>query len=200
MNAAMRLDRPDLAEEFGVAACEIGPQEIAWLKAQGVPAGTLYPRSNIDGRVKPRVGLANIEPLGGGFYQRAEHGKRAFIMPASGSCDSPTDLIAWCRDEPGQWWRRLGAADLLNETAIEIAEAMSEPLTVHVTPLDWLRGGGRGVVVLDWRANLRAGFSGVRRILAADHATAQRLNKALRSPPDQWEIRVRQEAHNGRAA
>ena len=59
------------------------------------------------------------------------------------------ELIAWRPAEPGQWWYRWGASwPALGDHYIDAAHIDGKPLHCHMTPLDWLRGGCRGTVML----------------------------------------------------
>ena len=59
------------------------------------------------------------------------------------------ELIAWRPAEPGQWWYRWGADwPALGDHFIDDAHINGKPLNCHLTPLDWLRGGCRGCVML----------------------------------------------------
>ena len=71
------------------------------------------------------------------------------------------DLIAWRPAEPGRWWYRWGCdTPALGDEYVDDAHRHHHPLVCHLTPLDWLRGGCRGTVLLDiaehyapvWRA------------------------------------------------
>ncbi len=59
------------------------------------------------------------------------------------------DLIAWRPAEPGRWWYRWSADwPALGDSFIDDAHINGVALECHLTPLDWLRGGCRGVVLL----------------------------------------------------
>ncbi len=58
------------------------------------------------------------------------------------------DLITWRPTEPGRWWYRWGCdSPALGDEYVEDAHALG-PLYCHRTPLDWLRSGCRGTVLL----------------------------------------------------
>ncbi len=60
------------------------------------------------------------------------------------------DLIAWRPAEPARWWYRWGCdTPALGDEYIEDAHALG-PLFCHPTPLDWLRAGCRGAVLLEF--------------------------------------------------
>ncbi len=59
------------------------------------------------------------------------------------------ELIAWCPAEPDLWFYRWGASwPALGDHYIDDAHIDGDPLHCHLTPLDWLRGGCRGTVLL----------------------------------------------------
>ena len=60
------------------------------------------------------------------------------------------DLIAWRPAEPARWWYRWGCdTPALGDEYVEDAHALG-PLYCHRTPLDWLRSGCRGTVLLEF--------------------------------------------------
>ena len=71
------------------------------------------------------------------------------------------DLLAWRPAEPGRWWYRWGCdTPALGDEYVDDAHQHHHPLICHLTPLEWLRSGCRGTVLLDiaehygpaWRA------------------------------------------------
>jgi hypothetical protein len=61
------------------------------------------------------------------------------------------DLIAWHPEEPECWQYRLctpGA--VLGADLLDLAHAAGRPISLHQTPLDWLRAHCRGAVLLEW--------------------------------------------------
>lgn len=73
-----------------------------------------------------------------------------------------TDLVALssaCEDE---WALRLGVADFLGDEWLWRAEmGLLRELRLFATPMAWLRGGGRGVCVLDWSASALGALRGL---------------------------------------
>ena len=94
-----------------------------WLLDQGVPLNTLMEMTQV----------------------RVVDGALAFYEAVSG------DVVLW-HPKTGQLESWLGNAFALGEDNIFNAGtyAFDNFLTVHSDPLDWLRGGGHGIVVLRW--------------------------------------------------
>jgi hypothetical protein len=85
-----------------------------------------------------------------GRWTRMFRGARAVIVPASVAGGNIIDLVAFRMDTPRSFWPLTGSAAVLGDDEIDRASAMGEPLQVHESPLDWLRAGRRGCVILDW--------------------------------------------------
>lgn len=68
-------------------------------------------------------------------------------------------LSSTCEDE---WALRLGVADMLGEDLLlDCVLAERRELRLFATPLAWLRGGGRGICVLDWSASALGALRGL---------------------------------------
>ncbi len=133
--------------------------EAEWLVLPSVSDDGLD-RLGIDRRIANRAGglaWANITTAGRGF-DFAHDGIPAIIQPVlrgpapSLECgiEHPIlcDLIAWRPAEPAQWWYRWGCdTPALGDEYVEDAHTLG-PLYCHRTPLDWLRSGCRGTVLL----------------------------------------------------
>ena len=58
-------------------------------------------------------------------------------------------MIAWCPAQPGRWrYRWFASFPALGDHYIDDAHINGDPLRCHLTPLDWLRSGCRGTVML----------------------------------------------------
>jgi len=107
-----------------------------------------------------RVGaLGGVLPIRthGSLFDIAEDGSLALILIARNDAGVIADLVAIPLRDPTAHYLRLGLADVLGEPAVEKARQdcrwrHSEPvvLTIHPRPLDWLRSGCNGAVLLDW--------------------------------------------------
>ena len=61
------------------------------------------------------------------------------------------DLIAWRPAEPARWWYRWGCdSPTLGDEYVDDAHRHYHPLVCHPTPLDWLRAGCVGCVLLEF--------------------------------------------------
>ncbi len=96
----------------------------------------------------------------GRVFDLTDHGPTAVVMPVwrgpapSLDCSMETpylaDLIAWRPCDPGRWWYRWGAdSPTLGDEYVIAAHTHGRALNCQLTPLEWLRGGCRGTVLLD---------------------------------------------------
>ena len=126
-------------------------------------------------------GRLGIEPLG------LSANGQAFVQPAI-AYGEMVDLISWRPADPATWHLRRGLAVILGEEQADRAALFDEPLTMHATPLAWLRAFGEGACVVDWDYHLPFHLS-ARRLLVDDQDLGDRLSRALRAPPVAYEIR-----------
>lgn len=143
------------------------------------------------------LGVARIE-LHGRYWEPADHGLTCITLPLWAG-DDAIDVLALDVSDERKWWRRADLAPVIDELEIRRAVHFDEPLVIHRTPLAWLRSGGVGTVVLDWDATLGFWLAGCRRFLCHDPSTGARLDKALRSPPPSFEIKLAKEPRNAAA-
>jgi hypothetical protein len=177
-----------LEAEYEQAAWDAGPRTVRLLSSLGVPADVLY------GRAVEfcTFGVARIGTYRRGFYDPSEGGQIAIVQPCA-SCPEPyfpevIDLCAWFPSNPNKWWMRTGCAPVLALDALERAAFFDKPLTIHKTPLDYLRSGCVGTVILRDSAFW---LGGARRFLVPDNETASSIAQCFKS--ELPEIRVRAE-------
>lgn len=134
------------------------------------------------------LGLAGVRaPLWGFGYVVAEQdiwrpagdeepGMAALIVPA---CEEGAivDLVAQ-RLGDGRVLCRLGVVDLLGWDELQIARDSGGPLLVYRDVLTWLRGHGRGTVILDW-ARAHRHLDGLATLLCSERS-APLLHRATR--------------------
>jgi hypothetical protein len=139
----MSGDNPDAITAY-CDADEAGTPDnatIRWLLDQGVTIEAMTaPLSILAGHVI-------YQPAG--VYLPNAFGEFACILPAFDG-EGLVDLVAWS-PRSGRIASRLGIVGLLGEGQAERAAAnlAGAPLPVWRTPLDWLRAGRRGVVIVD---------------------------------------------------
>ena len=136
-----------------------------WLSLPSIPDDSLT-RLGIDRHIANRAGgLAwdRVVVAGRGF-DFGHDGIPAVIQPVwrgpapslETGVEYPVlaDLIAWHPTEPFLWWYRWFAdspalGDEYIEAAHTAAQADAQMIECHLTPLDWLRSGCRGTVLLE---------------------------------------------------
>ena len=107
------------------------------------------------GATQAPFGVMRCDMRAGQFFEPTSepYGVDAVLMPVM--CEGAViDLIAWRTLAPDGWlWRNGGG------WALGIDLITSPPhwdgfrdITLHATPLEWLRAGGIGAVILDWSA------------------------------------------------
>ncbi len=137
-------------------------------------------------------GLATVRALCDDRFEFTEGGEgtTAVIIPAydciAGMLDANAerhveelrDLVAVDLDQPDHFWRRRGEAVILGSAYLDIAGHEGEPVPVFRTAMTWLRSGGAGIAILDWRwmPDLLLGFD----VVAEDVDLGNRLEAALR--------------------
>lgn len=108
---------------------------------------------------------------------RDEPATAAFVVPAiadGAMVDLAAQSLALCGIKS-----RLGAAEVVGAAEVEEARESGEPLYVSASLPQWLRGGCRGCVIVDWRRAAHA-LDGVRIFLCAE-AAAPRLRELTRN-------------------
>jgi hypothetical protein len=137
----------------------------AALQACGLPVTTVW-------------GVAFVE-IDGNHYVPVVGGKPAVIVPLF--VDGVLlDLVA-----TGLQTRatrtRAGIATVLGQEWIDHAKATETPLRLFGDPIEWLRNGGRGAVVVDWRA-ARHVLADVPGIACETEFLAAQVERAMRQP------------------
>ena len=143
--------------------------------------------------------VADVNPCEGGHFEfAAESGLllgtvASIVFPAFDELGETIDVAAW-HPESGALalWR--GVASMLGAENV-FAPRLGEPLLVHDTALDWLRGGRRGVFIVDpQRAAPLLRFSEPLGVKCESHG--RRLRQALTIPAP----RIVVASNNARAA
>lgn len=180
-----------LLQELAAAALAVRQPHLDRLRSLGVSIGWLA-----DAPTYP-FGVAHCEAIGGGLYQPSE-GAVHVVIPVIEE-GTLVDLCAFRSSAPGDWLLRtglgwaLGLEHGLNRhmwhqpadlSANPPRHQVGRPPILYADPLDWLRGQGEGVCVLDWDATAE-----IRRLDVLPHivcstpGVATLLRQALTRPP-----------------
>lgn len=141
--SAMPDRQIDLVSEMLAFAAGSG-KYLAKLQALGIPGSTIATL----GASTP-IGVGRIATLPDLQFEPSEEGKSHIILPVWEG-QGVIDLVAFNPADPNRWYRRTGLAPLLNADEISQPRWDSGVIDVWATPLDWLRAGGSGVVILDY--------------------------------------------------
>ena len=121
--------------------------------------------------------------VSGGRWRRRFNSQRAVILPIYGPASGELiDLIAFSPSTPRAFWVLTGKAGLLGYEAATRAEHFQEPLFLHETPLDWLKSGGEGSVILNWKHYWPLYFGRVREIRVGSEAFGERVHGLMSRP------------------
>lgn len=137
------------------------------------------------------IGVAHIE-MEGTHWQPEESGIPTLIIPVGmdNSFGRIVDLVALQTVNPRIWWLRTGIGAMLGYWNLEEAAYFQQQLTVHATPLDWLKADCEGICILDWKGYLPIWLSDIKQIHCPDVMTGQRLSTTLERNIALPEIRV----------
>ena len=195
----------NLLRELIVAEHIVTAKQRSWFASMGINEDVMS-RSGPLGRVRlmpndPEPGLytpTDCDRGDDGAVEAVVHAvlSRPLNSRLSGF-DNFVDLVAWDPKRPDKWWLRMGGVatwigagaimDAASEDWDEWLYGHPQPgLTLHQTPLDWLKAGARndGAVVLqDGRRLWRDIFQGVKKITVADTAFADVVYKKIKKRP-----------------
>jgi hypothetical protein len=172
----------DLHAEMDAAGLCVLQGHLNHMRALGVSSCTIAEM----GLAGWPFGIANVEPVGGGSYQPGE-GFPHTILPVVED-GVLVDLVAFRSGAPDDWLLRTGhgfALGLPDGMAGYVrAEKDFWENSAHLfsNPLDWLRGGGSGICVLDWGSPEIYRLDMLAHVTVSDAATGQLLKQALCRP------------------
>ena len=165
----------NLLSELEAAAFAVRNAHLDRLQALGVTSQTIAKL----GEIQPPFGVIKVDYLGGGLFQPG--GDVPHIVQPIYDAGILIDLVAWRTSDPRSWLWRTGAAWALNPDEIKANSWTQEPLTLHATPLDWLRASAQGLCILNWEAHEIRQLLRVKAIDAESHI-ARQLRGALMKP------------------
>lgn len=168
------MSAPDLLAELFTAASRVKQLHLDHIRALGVAPTTIAEL----GRARPAFGIAEAETEASGRYQPSG-GPVHVVMPVVDGGEM-VDLVAWRTTRPDRWWLRTGNGWALNPDDLrELYRWGGPPPMLHSTPLDWLRAGATGSVVLDWAAPEVGRLRWHDRIDCDDGRVAKALREAM---------------------
>lgn len=158
-----------LEQEMAAACAAVRQADLDGLRALGVSINTIADM----GTIYFPFGVTEAEPIGNGLYQPGV-GQPFLILPILEN-NELVDLCAFQGAQPDTWHLRTGAAWCLG-----MVDSLSEA-QVHLCgrPLDWLRGGGKGICILDWSSPEIRSLAAMSEVTCSDPRAARLLQAAL---------------------
>jgi hypothetical protein len=151
-----------------------------WLLDKGVPAPAIvYPEL-------PRASYVSFLPDSNLFVVAEDNDKgavKALVFLVRGETGEPNDLAAWSpkSDRLASWFCNAWALGESCLSEFYLAERRQVP--TFRSPIEWLRHGRQGLVILDAdKARWRVAYSGFE-IVAEDVPHGQALRRELTIPP-----------------
>lgn len=185
VRAEIREALNPLRQEMSSAAGRVTFQQVERLRAFGLPMPSLIGR-NLIGTVQAEVDSRD-------FWTPIDTGRSMVVTPLE-DCGDIIDLIAFDPAVPDVWYLRTGAGWALgSDTIADACEGWDadQHLTLHATPLDYLRAGCTGACVTQWTPESRAGIRQVHWVDVASPKFARALRLELTRPPRIPEIEVK---------
>jgi hypothetical protein len=164
---------PNLSEELRAAAGRVRQSHIdrmAGLVGAEALASACYHDSHI--------AVAEVEEAGG-LYVPTEGAPLHFVTPVRVAGEL-IDLCCWRPMLPNRWLLRTGVGWCLGEDA-SIGD-WDCSVTLRATPLEWLRSGCDGAVILDWASPEVRQLANLQTVRVSDPAVGRMLLDALSRP------------------
>lgn len=139
------MNSRELQAELFSAAARVTQGHLDRLRGLGVSPATIAAL----GRSYVPFGVVNLTTESTGTYQPGD-GAAHIVQPVVEDGEL-IDLVAWHTLRPGRWWLRNGVGWAINPEGLGEFDRWGDgPPVLHASPLDWLRAGGTGSVILDW--------------------------------------------------
>lgn len=122
---------------------------------------------------------------GGGYFDFDPNGELCLVLEVLDEDAATTiDLCALSVSDPTRFGTINGSAPVLGMTNVTnpASWAFGNLLPIHRNPLEWLRSGCCGVVILDYRGSREALGKALGPLLAADEDHARQLDELLCNP------------------
>lgn len=166
----------DLLTELRQAAADVRQVHLDRLNVLGVSIGFLAD-------VEPHpFGVQHCEDLGRGLFQPSPGAAPLHVIVPVLEDGELVDLCAFRTTNPGNWMLRAG-----NGWALGLARGLRhwtwrEQVHLFDSPIDWLRGRGEGVCILDWDAPEVRDLDVLSEIVCSSPAVARELRRVITRP------------------
>lgn len=175
----------DLTTTWDAACQSFGRPDFLRLVGDGIAS-----RCITDAMTDREIGADDIA-IKSGRWERRFMGDRAVVIPVHAPTDGELiDLVAFRIETPRSYWSMDGRAVMLGYDSLTRAAFMGEPLMVHECPMDWLRAGRTGIVILGWEHYWPAYLAGVPALRTMTAEFGRKLHDKLAAPLSIPEIQV----------
>jgi hypothetical protein len=196
----------DLLAELRTASRAVRQPHLDRLKGLGVSVAWAAQQSHDSGL--PPFGVTAAEDAGDGLYQPSE-GALHMVLPVVDD-GALVDLVAFRSNDPGNWLLRTGHGWAMgmeqgmsrwlwsapaDPSARPPRYQLGQPPTLFSDPLDWLRGGGEGICVLDWGAPEVRYLDVLPELVCSTPAVRALLIQALSRPARLPKLSILEAAH-----
>ena len=189
----------DINGEEQTSALAVNGRHLTTLKKLGVADAAM---AAIGAKQTP-FGVQRCDMRGKQFFEptREPYGVDAVIMPVVAE-GTTIDLISWRTLAPDAWLWRNGDGWALGIDIITSPPLWDgfQEITLHATPLDWLRAGGTGAVILDWAAVPHIRRLAMFDTILCDHPTVQKRLASILNAPERKPKIIAAGTRHGRAA
>lgn len=125
-------------------------------------------------------GITRAFDVGDGLYCPGD-GPLHLVLPVFDDGDL-IDLVAFRSGNPVNWKLRTGLGLALGLERGWEPYHWQDQVTLSLTPLDWLRNGGKGLCIVDWDAPDITMLASLPRIVCPTRESASQLRQALTRP------------------
>ncbi|GLI99147.1 hypothetical protein [Sphingobium sp. BS19] len=178
--------RNTLRQEMASAALRMDMRQAEYMRGLGVPVALMLEHN--------LIGTVTVEVDSRDFWTPIDTGKAMVVTPLVED-GATLDLIAFDPKDPDIWFLRTGEGWALGCDAVRDAvqgwDSADKRLSLHATPLDWLRAGSSGACVTQWTPESRSAVRHVDAIVVTSIKFARALRLELSRPPRIPEIEVK---------
>lgn len=146
-----------LERTLAIAALRMPFAGVAMLETLGVPRGFVGRMTGAGdvGRVRCLISADRL-------WHADESGRPHLAVAVRDEWGVLEDICAFSSDTPDEWALQRGATAMLGRDRFALARSgAADRLRLFATPLDWLRGEGDGICVLDWTKGVLAELRGL---------------------------------------